>query len=262
MFDPNINIPSWWWDYINVIDAFSSVNLIWFQPWLEVCVNVAIIDNTGSSTETALIEVWFEQYKSWSWQKWMDSFYYSETIESGDSYAYWTRVWIDPDEIRPGITSYRYFISINWERKATKSFSVSNLSFDSSPHPAWYLWVEWNHLCYTAPSIYSGSSSTGYKHMIGYDENYSWWSWTPWYIWIPSSSSDHRIYYVTQNGYVYRTKESYEWSGWSTYVGTANKWHIRMTPSTTSRPEQSWYNYLCYVDWWWYKRRMWIGEIS
>ena len=60
MFDPNVNIPSQF-EYINVIDAFSSVDLIWFQPWLEVCVNVVTIDNTGSSAETALIEIWFEQ---------------------------------------------------------------------------------------------------------------------------------------------------------------------------------------------------------
>ena len=171
---------------------------------------------------------------------------------------------IDPDEIRPDYTDYKFIIYNNWAKLWEKEFTVSNLSFDSTPHPAWYLWVEWSNLCYVPPSIYSGSSTTWYKHKIKVDTWYSWssvWADKAGSIWIPDNSSDHHIYYVNEYGIVSRTTESYDRSGWSYYAWSSYKWHIRMTPSTSSYPEQAWYNYLCYIDGWWYKRRMWVWEI-
>lgn len=266
MFDPpyyNIR-PSGWWSSFTATNPFTSVSLLWFQPWHEVGVCCVQIENTGSSTETANILFWFQQYKNWSWVDGITPYSFQDNIEDGGTYAYYVWVWVDPDEIRPDYSNYRFYFRLNGNY-TYKSFTVSNLSFDTTPHPAGYIRVEKNYLCYVPPSIYSGSSSTWYKHIIEYDSGYSWanaGTSNSWYIWIPSSSSDHHIYYVTDYGYVYRTKESYQRSWWSVNVWSDNKWYIRMTPSTSSRAERSWYNYLCYVDGWWYKRRMWIWEIS
>lgn len=262
MFDPNINIPSTSRSSFNVVNAFSSIDLSGFQPWLEVCVSWTIIENNWGSDVSVTIKYGFQQRKDNSRYTSITPYTYIQTIEAGLEYAYRTWVWIDPDEIRPWITDYRFYVQIDNWTPVTKTFTVSWLSFDSTPHPAGYLWVEWGNLCYIPPSIYSGSSNTWYKHMIQPDPWYSWSSWeSPWHIWIPSGSSDHHIYYVNEYGIVSRTKESYDWSGWSSNVWSSKKWYIRLTPSTSSRPERQWYNYLCYIDGGWYKRRMWVWEI-
>ena len=260
MFDPNLNIPSTSWSSFNAVDTFSSINLLWFQPGLEVCVCCIRLENNWSSTESVNIRIWFEQDGVESIREYI----YNDNIEAWYQYAYWTWVWIDPDEIRPWVWTYSFYIRLNWWSKTRKNFTVSNLSFDTTPHPAWYLWVEGDNLCYVPPSIYSGSKDTGYKHIISYDSWYSWaYAWTDkkWSIWIPSSSSDGHIYYVSQYGTVQRTMPAYEWSWWPSYVWSNKSWFIWMTPSTSSIPEQVWYNYLCYVDGWWYRRRMWVWEI-
>lgn len=265
MFDPNVpDFPSNW-NTVSAHNEATSFNLLWFQPWLEVCVCVIEVYNGTSSTVSWNVECSMQQYKSWS--RYTPSsntvnFWYVE-IEPGYYRVWYMWVWIDPDEIRPWITDYRFHRSVAW-KDFYKTFSVSNLSFDSTPHDAGYMWVEWNNLCYVPPSYYSGSSSTGYKHIIDYDSGYSWANAgtdAKWSIWIPSSSSDHHIYYVTEYWYVYRTKESYAWSGWSSSAWSNKSGYIWMTPSTSGYTEQAWYNYLCYVDGWGYKRRMWVWEL-
>lgn len=264
MFDPNLNIPTTPRDSFNAVNTFSSVNLSWFQPWLEVCICCLRLENTWDSTDSAAITFWFEQWKNGGWYEAMEPYYYYETIEPWYQNGIRMWVWIDPDEIRPWINEYRFYVTIDGWSPTTRTFTVSWLSFDDDPHPAWWLWVEWANLCYVPPSIYSGSSDTGYKHIIKADTWYSWanvWTSKSWYIWIPNSSSDHHIYYVNEYGIVNRTAESYERSGWSNYVWSGKQWFVWLTPSTSSRPEQSWYNYLCYVDWGGYMRRMWVWEI-
>ena len=263
MFDPNVPDAPSSYSTVSLVNPSTSYNLLWFQPWLEVCVCCLEVWNQTSSTISGNASCTLKQYKSWSYVTWttMDFWYYN--IEQGWWFNWYMRVWIDPDEIRPWITQYRFERNVCGQT-FTKDFSISNLSFDTTPHDAWYLRVQGNNLCYVPPSIYSGSSTTWYKHIIDYD---TWYSWAnagtdaKWSIWIPSSSSDHHIYYVTQNGYVYRTKESYAWSGWSSSAWSSKSWFIRMTPSTSWIPERAWYNYLCYIDGWWYKRRMGVWEI-
>ena len=272
MFDPNVpDFPSNW-NTVSAHNETTSFNLLWFQPWLEVCVCVIEVYNGTSSTISWNVECSLQQRKSWS--RYTPSsntvnFWYVD-IEPGYYRVWYMWVWIDPDEIRPWITEYQFDWNVTWEH-FYKTFSVSNLSFDSTPHPAWYMRVEWNNLCYVPPSYYSGSSSTGYKHIIDYDSGYSWanagtdakWSILPHWQSFPlrHSSSDHHIYYVTEYWYVYRTKESYAWSGWSSSAWSNKSGYIWMTPSTSGYTEQAWYNYLCYVDGWGYKRRMWVWEL-
>lgn len=267
MFDPNLpSVPSY--DEISVHNPTTSFNLLWFQPWLEVSLWLIEIANRTSSY-IEWVACCYMQQRIWgSWVTADSSEVYLWWVdlpaESGGEYylqSFWVWMWVDPDEYRPWITEYRYKWELAWDTFYSPTVTISNLSFDTSAHPAWYLWVEWDNLCYVPPSYYSGSSNTGYKHIIMEDYWYSGGSGDPWYIWIPSSSSDHHIYYVTANGYVHRTKESYEWSGGSSPVWSGKSWYIRMTPSTSSRPEQAWYNYLCYVDWGGYKRRMGVWEI-
>lgn len=270
MFDPNLpDAPSY--DEISVHNPTTSFNLLWFQPWLEVSLGLIEIANRTSSDIEWIARCYMQQRIWGSWVTADSSEVYLWWVdlpaESGGEYylqSFWVWMWVDPDEYRPWITQYRYKWDMAWEIFYSPTITVSNLSFDSTPHDAWYMRVQGNNLCYVPPSIYSGSSTTWYKHVIDYD---TWYSWAnagtdaKWSIWIPSSSSDHHIYYVTQNWYVYRTKESYARSWWSSYVWSSKSWFIRMTPSTSSRPEQAWYNYLCYVDGWWYKRRMGVWEI-
>lgn len=267
MFDPNLpSVPSY--DEVSVHNPTTSFNLLWFQSWLEVSLGLIEIANRTSS-DIEWIAYCYMQQRIWgSWVTADSSEVYLWWVdlpaESGGTYylqSFWVWFWVDPDEYRPWITQYRYKWELAWETFYSPTITISNLSFDTSAHPAGYLWVEWDNLCYVPPSYYSGSNKTGYKHIIMEDEWYSGWSGDPWYIWIPSSSSDHHIYYVTSNGYVHRTKNSYEWSGGSSYVWSGKSWYIRMTPSTSSQPEQEWYNYLCYVDWGGYKRRMGVWEV-
>lgn len=259
MFEP-FDHPSGSRYEFNAVDTFQSVSLSWFQQWNEVCVCCVILQNSWSTSETANIRFWFEQY-DWGWVDKMWPYVYYDTLNAWYEYAYRTRVWIDPDEIRPWIWMYRYYFTVNWET-TYKSFTVTSLSFDTTPHQAASLWVEGANLCYVPPCIYSGSSNTWYKHIIQTD---SWYNWgnvgtdKAWSIWIPSSQSDHHIYYVNQYWIVNRTKESYARPSYDSQ--TWNAWYIRMTPSTSSIPEQTGYNYLCYVDGWWYKRRMGVWEV-
>ena len=263
MFDPNVpNAPSSYSTF-SIVDEWYSYNLLWFQPWLEVCTTWIEVWNETSSTISWSVTCTLKQYKSWSYVTWTTMYFWYYSIEPTRRYNWYMRIWIDPDEIRAWITSYRFEWNVCGQT-FTKDFTVSNLSFDSTPHPAGYLRVEWDNLCYVPPSYYSGSKDTWYKHIIAED---SWYSWSyagtdkSWYIRIPSSSTDNHIYYVSQYGTVKRTASSYARSWWSSYVDSNKKWYIRMTPSTSSYPEQAWYNYLCYIDGWWYKRRMWVWEI-
>ena len=266
MFDPNLPDASWYiYDEYWIHNETSNFNLVGFQPWNEVCLALLTVENRTSSEVSWYIEWIFQQWDGSDRIDWDRLNMWYDYIPWQDSeytywYAVWMWVWIDPDEIRPDYTQYRFKRNFMWSNYY-KTFTVSNLSFDDDPHPAWYMRVEWDNLCYVPPSIYSGSSTTWYKHIIQNDSWYSGGSGDPWYIRIPSSSSDHHIYYVTEYGTVYRTKESYAWSGDSSSVWSNRAWYIRMPPSTSWTPETAWYNYLCYVDGWWYRRRMWIWEI-
>ena len=251
-FNPNVpsmssSLTSAW-----IYDETSTFNLTWFQPWHEVWCSVAIITNNDTSSRTQYVSVSFQQNNSTTWT------YNFGNVTVWPNWAwkvYYVYFWIDYDEIWSGISSYK----VIWDMlddSAQASFSVSGLSIDSTKHSPWYLWIEWNHLCYTDATY---SSTKWYKHKIQYD-SYTWWSWEPWYIWIPTSSTDQRIYYTDAYWTVRRThvasdRYSPTWTPNTWYVGTQYAWKMRVP--TWDMEDGYWY--LCYVDSWWYKRRMWNG---
>lgn len=280
MFEP-YNIPrpsSWHWDtdfYTEwVTNSYDCTN---FQQGNEVYAGTWTISNRSYSTISFRCMVYLDQYIWWQrvesqtcvydywtqtirWQQDITVWEDTETVTYANSWWLWG--WIDPDEIRPWITQYRLRMQIDYEDYYTITFSVSNLSFSTTVCNAGYLWVEWAFLCYVPPCIYSWSSTTGYKHVVQYDTEYSWATGqTPWMIWIPQDSTDHHIYYVTANWVVRRTKETYArpYSPSTTFSTPGSVW---MTPSTSYSNEETWYNYICYIDWWWYRRRLWPGDVN
>lgn len=263
-------VPSEWsWDDFYALNETSSFDLSWFQQGNEVFAWIILVSNQSTSSITCDFTMYFDQYAWWWWQTPSTSTYYwyDEYIQWKDWDTVWANGlafwwWIDPDEIRPWITQYRLRLYADSTLLATKTFSVSNLNFDTTVCNAWYMRVEWANICYVPPCYYSWSSNTWYKHRIQYDTWYSWATWqTPWMIRIPDDSSDWHIYYTTSNWVVRRTKETYPRVPTSS-VGSSRRWHIWMTPSTSSSPEETWYNYICYVDYAWRKRRLWTWDVD
>ena len=249
-FNPNVpSIPSW--ETTWVYNETSTFNLVWFQPWHEVWCCVVIIKNNWSSSRTQHIYADFYQWSSNTWT--YDAG--NVTVDAWGEWMLYVYFWVDYDEIWSWYSNYR----VEWQMlddSKDASFSVSGLSIDSTRHSSWYLWIEWNHLCYIDATY---SSTQWYKHKIQYD-SYTWWSWEPWYIWIPSSSTDQRIYYTDAYWTVRRThvasdRYSPTWTPNTWYVWTQYAWKIRVP--TWDMEDGYWY--LCYVDSGWYKRRMWNG---
>ena len=61
--------------------------------------------------------------------------------------------WVDKDEIRPWYSNYyvHYNSSTDLSNQVCiyPTFTASNLSIDSTLHRSGYMWISWNHLCYT-----------------------------------------------------------------------------------------------------------------
>ena len=227
----------------------TSYNLSWFQCGNEVCFCTYTLHFVWLRNTTMTVVMRFQKYVSWRVDAgWEDA--YTTSYDSDDWISrHWYYVWIDSDEIWDDATQYRFLIQVSggWlEESFTAPFSVSWLSFDSSLHPAGYLWVQWTQLCYTDASY---SSSRWYKHIINMDGSYSAtnvWSDKAWYIRLPDSTNDNHIYYVDANWYTRRTKESQtrfdssEASAWS-----SKAWYIWVSSAYWA---ENWYAHLCYVN--------------
>ena len=251
--DFNPNIPSRpsprYWDQ-TMASWETSYDLNWFSVGNEVCCGFFIFWNTDLDNIV---------YVSWDmdFQKsYNGSTYYSTGWKESKSmyiqpdnsdWAYYY-VWVDSDEIWIWETYYRFHVEWSSTDGSTGTinipFTVSNLSFDDSLHPSWYLWVEWNYLCYTDATEWN----RWYKHKINYD-SYTWWSGDPWYIRVPENTSWY-IYYTDANGRVRRTHFADERYGWSRYW---TPWYIYVSNGNYTQ----WYWYLCFVDGNWELRRMW-----
>lgn len=248
-FNPNVpSFPSW--ETATCYQETSSFNLTWFQPWNEVWCYVWNVNCTASGN--LYVESSFQAYKNGSWTTTWD-YDWSFSVDSGDLYMWYMYFWVDSDEIWDYATQYRIVTNrelwSEWNSNIT-SFTVSNLSFDSNTHRSWYLRIEWNYLCYTDATY---SWSTGYKHKINYD-SYTWWSWDPWYIRVPSWTTWY-IYYTDAYGVVRRTHMADE-RYWGNYFPSwAREWSIRVSNGDYTE----WYGYLCFIDGNWECRRMWNG---
>ena len=245
-FNPNVpSLPSW--NTLTCSNETSSFNLLWFQPWNEVWCYVWNVTTNWVSWRL-YVESSLKRGGSTVWS--YDWTYYTDTSIVWAWYMYF---WVDDDEIWSSSGSYSIVTnrefrpdwwSTEWWSWITTNFIVTNLSIDSSLHPSWYLWVEWNYLCYT-DAVYG---SSWYKHKINYD-SYTWWSGNPWYIRVPSWTSWY-IYYTDSSGTVRRTHFWDERYGGNKY-GTP--WYIYVSDGDYTE----WYGYLCFVDGNWMLRRMW-----
>lgn len=250
-FNPNVpTLPNW--DTFEADDITNSFNLLWFQPWHEV--GCSVVNFTDIDISWAYLFFYFYQWNQTSYPSWVNDFWY-QSFGSYNTYAYYAYFWIDDDEIWNGYSTYKYTWVITTDRydasssarlaEYTGSFSVSNLSFDDSLHPSWYLWVEWNYLCYTD----AVHGSRWYKHKINYDTGYSWWSGDAWHIWVGSWTA-WRIYYTDAYWDVRRTHLADSWYGWRRY---GSSWYIYVSDGDYTE----WYWYLCFVDGNGELRRIW-----
>lgn len=257
--DLNPNVPSWpsTWDKDTTSASWeTSYDLSWFQVWNEVCCCLFTFYNDDEDNSVTVnwrlefqLRVWWSWYLPPDWWVSTDSI----RLGAGSRRCQYYYAWVDSDEIRPWVSQYRFHIewsSTDWSSGTINlPFSISNLSFDTSLHSSWYLWVEWENLCYTDWTRNYGAR--WYKHIIHHD-SYTGWSGDPWYIWIRSGSSWY-IYYTDAYGTVRRTHYasqryggSKSWSPWYIYVSNGDY--------------TEWYWYLCFVDWDWTLRRLWNGE--
>lgn len=273
MFQPydwdDIVPSSWNWEDIYTLNETTSFDCYWFQQWNEVFAWTILISNQGSSSVSFHLDMYLDQKINWSWQNpWTSNYdFWYKTIQwktDDTTWAWWWAFWwgMDNDEIRPWISDYRLRLYADSRLLDTIYFDAYNITFDDTVCNAGYMWVEWSNICYVPPCYYSWSDTTWYKHRIQYDTWYSWATWqTPWMIWIPDDSSDWHIYYTTSNWVVRRTKETYPRVPTSS-VGSSRRWHIWMTPSTYYSTEETGYNYICYVDYAWRKRRLWVWDVD
>ena len=251
-FNPNVpSIPSW--NTFRASGETSNFDLTGFQPWNEVWCYVWNV-NTSNQVWNLYVESFFKRWGVVTWQyDW--SF---RTESSYDLYAWYMYFWVDSDEIWDSSSSYTIetnrelrfdWWGSDWENWITTNFTVSNLSIDADEHSSWYLWIEWNYLCYTDATY---SWNMWYKHKINYDTGYSWWSGEPWYIWIPSWTT-WRIYYTDAYWTVRRTHLADTRYGWSLSPSSAKIGNIRVS----NWDYYDWYWYLCFVDGNWELRRLW-----
>lgn len=243
------------WEIYNATTSFSASS---FQPlhvvWMFLC-KIARVWPWDAETQTVRID--YERYDG-SWH-----IPYRENVTvSWSAVSSWYQTptafhWILPIRnvfIRPWYSKYRLHIYCQWVWGVySPEFTVSNLSIDSTLHPAWALWVEWNHLCYTDNTwLIAWHDGYWYKHKIACDSSYSTsvWSWNAWYIRLDSSDL-LRIYYVDSSWRRRRTYSSHD-RRTPTNVWSSNKWFMRVGTSTVS----NWDGCLCFIWPNWSKRRI------
>lgn len=237
----------------------TNFDLSWFQPWHEVWCHVRLID-LGSSYSWTL---YWEFLRSSDWNSWQNLWTMAWDV-SASSWQYWAwyaYFWVDWDEIWDWYNYYKMHLTwlsdIDFE---SPTFTVSNLNIDSTDHYAWYIRVEWSHLCFVDASHYYRWTygREWFKHKIAYDGNFSQYVWTEysWMMWLETDVV-RRIYYVDQYWYKRRTYEasnrfwypSWQWkSVWSNY-----KWKIYVSDSWDA---EDWYAHLCFVNQNWYLMRI------
>lgn len=252
-FNPINNTRPSSWDTATAYEETTNFNLSGFQVWNEIWCTVLVIKNTGSSTESwSSLSGIFQRY-SWWWQTTWTYNFGSDSLGAWGEYAAYLYYGIDEDEVRPWYTRYRIIFDSSAFSATSPEFTVSNLSFDSSPHPCWYLRLEWWNLCFT-DAYYS--STRWFKHIINRDPSYSEYVWSDskWHIWLPTTSTDNHIYYVDNNWYKRRTNPSQpRYDTGDAYAWSGAKWHIWVSDAWDM---EWWAWHLCYVNNQWYKRRI------
>lgn len=244
-FNPtNPTIPSSWTTF-EASNPTSSFDLDGFQPWHEVWCWVFNMTNNWTSSETVIVLAEFQRL-SGSWRtSW--SYRFNFSVAANDVYGWWLYFGIDDDEIWSWYSSYR----IRWTRtwswwdywEETSYFTVSNMDIDSSLYPAWCLWVDWPHLCYTDWTHWD----EWYIHKIAFDSGvYDYVGRDcAWSIWMENSGATamQRLYYVTESWYKTRTYWCQLRYWWNVNVWSNKRWSI-WVPTWDM---EYWYWHLCYV---------------
>ena len=258
---------SWWWSDLVRTSWETSFNLSSFQIWNVVCVSTFVVSVQNSSDwETIYMECWLEKQKNWNR---MDTWYTHQkwefTVEGWYRYWFWNQARIDYQWVWNDATNYRFVWTYHtsWWSADTRYiiFSISNLDIDVTPYKSWYLWVEWQHLCYTdAKGDMMSVPWYWYKHKMPIDTSQYEDVWTDksWYIWIDDSwSYPNRLYYVDEYWIKRRTWAWYWFIAWTTSTSSSNSWYIRVS--------RWWYqadNYLCFVAYNWTKYRIMNTDLS
>ena len=251
-FNPtNFVFPSW--NSVSSYQPTSNFDLTNFQPWHEVWCGVL-----------SFAPEW------WTWRVYWDfyrdgSYWWRTRWDVNDGSAaercVYIYFWVDKDEIRPWYSNYYvHYNSSDWVINFTSpTFTASNLSIDSTLHRSGYMWISWNHLCYTDNTWDEiWQYWWGYKHKIAYDSSYSTYVWTDkaWYIRLDTSDL-LRIYYVDENWYRRRTYPSDAWyrpneSYPDVNVWSDKSWYMRVWTWYA----EYWYWHLCFIWPNWSKRRI------
>lgn len=230
------------WETATAYNETYSYDLSGFQPGHEVAACVCNIKNGGSSSRTQTVTATLQRSTNGnSWTNCWSFDFGSATCDTDEVYAMYVYFWVDFDEIWEWYTKYRVKWSMSDDSATSSTMTVSNLSFDSSQHTPWYLWVEWNHLCYIDATY---STSYGYKHSIAYDSSYSDYVWSSYAGAIRLESNDYyRIYYVDQTWTKRRTYSSRAWYDGNVNVWTSNRWYMRVGYGDA----EDGYGHLCFV---------------
>lgn len=249
--DFNPSVPSW---FLNASECFAynqttNFDLAWFQPWHEVLWFVYEVTEAYWYAPQITHTIHMDFLRSSDWSSW-ETWWYENITDTRDELSSWDFQWkrrywyagVDYDEIWEWYTHYKFHVYTNdWAYDLySPTFTVSNLNIDSTRHPAWFMWVEWSHLCYTDATHYS----TWYKHKIAYDWNYNSFVWTDysWMIWLDTTTT-RKIYYVDEYWYKRRTYAARDWytpsSPW-----TNKSWAIW----TSTWWYSSWWIHLCFVS--------------
>lgn len=253
--DFNPTRPQWDWDW-TVTYASTSYDLSWFQPWHEVLCWIYYYTVTWYMAETT-VTAHMDFLRSNDWSSW-ETWWYETFSEFLDENLSWYSteyqrgyyVWVDYDEIWTWYRYYKFHYYASWYYDLySPTFTVSNLNIDDTRHPAWFLWVDWNHLCYTDGIHWT----TWYKHKIAYDWNYNSYVGTEysWMLWLDPTTT-RKIYYVDEYWYKRRTYAASDWLWGSQTVSTNKKWAIRV-PTWWGN---YWYWHLCFVTNNWDKLRI------
>ena len=262
-FNPtNPSLPS---TYSDVWTYWTTTNfdLSWFQPWHEVWCYVWEIRFTDSYSW----DIYWEFLRSSNgWVNWESLWQYGWSISwSSNSWRFWWMYfWVDFDEIWDWYSHYKVYLhwvgsGLSNISEYSPTFTVSNLSIDSTDHYSWYMWVEWSHLCYVDASHYIrwNYGREWFKHKIAYDGNFSEFVWTDysWKIWLENNVA-RRIYYVDRYWYKRRTYEArnrYGYTSWQWYrPSNAVEWSIYVSDWWY----EDWYAHLCFVNSNWYLMRI------
>lgn len=261
--DFNPTEPTIWtgWTTVWVDNESYSYDLSWYQPWTEAfCCMLQIKTNNQSGTLT------IEALRSKDLINWEYAWHMS-TLSVSSSYprhCQWIWIWVDWDEVWTDYPYYKFVATWSWFSWQVDSSDVRvyNLNIDDEIHYAWYIRVEWSHLCYTDSSYYHGSAyyAIWFKHKIAYDGNFSQFVWTDysWKIWLETGVV-RRIYYVDEYWYKRRTYEARNWY-WSSYtrwqwrsVWYNKRWKIYVSDWLEA---SDWYAHLCFVNPNWYLMRI------